>query len=201
MANTKANFGFKHIGYVGGGAPDYAQTAYRIQSTYTTPIGFGEPVSRENATSAYIIRGNPATAVGPPFVGVFMGCQYTPSGGLGIPQWSPGWPGSSVTGDVTAYVIDSPSALFLVASTNSAIVTADIGKVGNFTTGTPSTVGAMLSTATLEQSSLTSNITATYYPFKVYQLYQGVGNGSDATTPYNWVVVTFNASQLKSLGS
>ena len=201
MANTKANFGFKHVGYISGGAPDYQQTPYRIQSTNTTPIGFGDPVSRENATSAYIVRGMPSTASGPPIVGVFVGCMYTPSGGLGIPQWSPAWPGSSVTGDAVGYVIDAPNALFLVASNNSAIVTADIGKAINFTTGTPSLVGAMLSTATLDQTVATSNITATFYPFKIHQLHQGVGNGSDASSPYNWVVVTFNSTQLKSLGS
>lgn len=191
MANTQAQFGFKHIGYLSGGAPDYQQATRLLLSTYSTKIGFGDPVMRTNATSAYIVRGDASTTG--PIEGIFVGCQFTPSGGLGIPQWSPFWPGAA-SADATGYVIDAPNALFLAATLLTAIVTANIGNNVGYTTGTPSVVGGGYSIATLDQATLSTvgGTTMSALAFKVVQLYQGIGNGSDPATNYNWVVVKFN---------
>ena len=190
MANTQARFGFKHLGYLAGGAPDYQQSTRLLLATYSTAIGFGDPVMRTNATSAYIVRGDASTTG--PIEGIFVGCQFTLSGGA--PQWSPFWPGSTAAADATAYVIDAPNATFLVASLLTAIVTANIGNVVNYTTGTPSTVGQGYSIATLDQATLSTagGTTMSAMPFKVVGLYAGVGNGSDPSSNYNWVVVKFN---------
>lgn len=201
MANTQARFGFKHIGYLGGGAPDYQQSTRLIQSTYSTAIGFGDPVYKTNATSAYITQGTLALSTSAPMQGIFVGCQFTPSGG-GIPQWSPFWPGATTNADATAYVIDAPNALFLVATTLTAIVTTNLGNVINFTTGVPSTAGQGFSIATIDQSTATgSGVTASNLPFKIVSLYQGIGNGSDPSTNFNWAVVTFNSQTYRVLGS
>lgn len=201
MANTASQFGFRHIGYLSGGHPDYQQSTYAIQSSLATTIGFGDPVCKVNATSQYITRMPAGAAATTSITGIFVGCQFTPSGGLGIPQWSPGWPASTVTGDAVAYVIDAPSAKFLVATLSTAITTANIGCTVNFTGGAPSTTGQMLSTATIDQATLASSFlsTASLLPFKVVGLYKGTGNGSDPTTSFNWVEVKFNMQTLNNL--
>jgi hypothetical protein len=199
VANTAAQFGFRHIGYLSGGAPDYQQVTRAIQSTLATKIGFGDPVMKVNSTSMYITQMPGASVTVQPMEGIFVGCQFTPSGGLGIPQWSPFWPGAA-SADAIAYIVDAPNALFLVAALQTAIVTANVGQLVNFTTGTPSVVGAGLSIATIDQSTATSSgTTASALPFKVVGLYQGIGNGSDPTTNFNWAVVTFNNQKNRTL--
>lgn len=200
MANTQAQFGFKHIGYLGGAGPDYQLSQFMIQSSNTTKIGFGDPIMRMTANSTYIDRATPpASGTGvPTVIGIFQGCQFTPSGGLGIPQWSPFWPGAAAA-DAIAYVIDAPNAKFLVAALNTSAVTANINQVVNFTSGGPSTVGAGLATATIEMATATSNITATWNPFRIVGLYKGVGNGSDPTTPFGWMEVAFNSTPGRNL--
>lgn len=190
MANTQSAFGFKHNGYISGAGPDYQQSSRLIQSTNTTKIFFGDPVIK---SGAYIVQAaSGTTAV---LEGIFAGCMYTPSGGLGIPQWSPYWPGAA-SADATAYLISAPNATFIAAALNTAIVTTNIGDGINFSIGTGSTVGGGFSGATVDFTTLT---TATTAPFQVVSLYPGVGNGSDPTTAYNWVVVTFNNQRFKSL--
>lgn len=199
MANTAAQFGFKHIGFLSGGAVDFQQTPRAIQSSNATKIGFGDPVMKVNSTSPYITQMPGASVTVQPMEGIFVGCQFTPSGGLGIPQWSPFWPGAA-SADAIGYIIDAPNALFLVAALQTAILTANIGQLVNFTTGTPSTVGGGYSVATIDQSTATSSgTTASALPFRVVSLYQGIGNGSDPTTNFNWVVVGFNNQKNRQL--
>ncbi len=191
MANTQATFGFKHQGYLSGGAPDYQLTNYAIQSSNATQIGFGDPVMAANATSAFIIQATGALATTAPIIGIFQGCEYIPAAG-GAPQWSPFFPGS-VAQNATAYVIDAPNAKFLVAALNTAILTTNIGNAVNFTTGQCATVGGGFSVATIDQSTATTTGTTTsLLPFRILGLYPGVGNGSDPTTPFNWAIVGFN---------
>lgn len=191
MANTQASFGFRHIGFLAGASPDYQQLTRLIQSTNTTKIFAGDPVVKSGATN-YIIQGANNTTT---LEGIFVGCQYTPSGGLGIPQWSPYWPGAAAA-DATAYIINAPNALFLAAALSTAIVTANIGANIGFAIGTGSTVGGGLSGATLDQSTLGTTNTL---PFQLFSMYQGIGNGSDPATSYNWAVVTFNNQRFKQL--
>lgn len=207
MANTQAQFGFKQMGYQSGGAPDFQMSVRAIQSTYATKIGFGDPVIRSTSATAYIIQATGTLATSNPIEGIFVGCQYTPTSGLQIPTWSPSWPGVTVAADAVAYVIDAPNAQFLVATLQTAAGTADIGKVVNFTTGTPSTVGGQYSVATIDMSTATAagGTAISSLPFRIVGLYGsnsnigalsnqfgGVGNGTDPSTNYNWAVVTFN---------
>jgi hypothetical protein len=194
MANTQAQFGFQHFGYLPGGAPDYAQsTPYQIQSSFSTKIWFGDPVIKQ-ATSKYM---NPATGTGnlTAIAGIFVGCVFTPSSGLAVPQWSPWWPGAAAA-DATAYVIDAPNALFRVAALLTAVPATAIGQNIGFSTGAGGTaVGQGFSTFTVDQGTLTTGPTA---PFQVYSLFPGIGNGSDPTTNYNWVIVTFNQQRFRA---
>ena len=201
MANTAAQFGFRHIDDASGGSPTYRLSTYRLGSTgvnSTTTIGFGDPVWKVNSTSQYITRATPPNATSQPIVGIFYGCQLT-SPTSGFTSWSPAWPATAQNGDSVAYVVDSPNALFIAAVNQTAITAGNIGQFVNFTGGTASTVGGMLSTATIEQATLTSNLTAFFMPFVVRGLYPGVGNGSDPTTNFNWVVVGFANQSYKSV--
>jgi hypothetical protein len=197
MANTQAAFGFKHTSYVPGGAPDFQLSHYVISSALATNICFGDAVIYTNSTSPFIIPATPtlATAAAAAIVGIFQGCMMIPSAG-GAPTWSPFYPASGVAQNATAYVIDAPGAQFLVAAANTAITSANIGQVANFSTGVGATTGGAFSAMTIDQSTVTSGAGATTLPFRIIDLYQGIGNGSDPTTAFNWVIVGFN-NQLK----
>lgn len=188
MANQQASFGFRQIGYLSGGGPDYQIATRLVQATNTTKIFRGDPVIK---SGSYIVQASNNTTV---LEGVFDGCVYTPVGG-GTPQWSPFWPGGAAV-DATAYIINAPNALFLAATLNTAVVTTNIGNGIGFAIGTGSTVGGGFSGATIDSTTLTN---ATSAPFQVYSMYQGVGNGSDPSTPFNWVAVTFNSQRFRSL--
>jgi len=214
MANVQAQFGFQHIGYLSGSGVDYQQSTRAILKTNASAIGFGDPVIRQNATSAYIVQATGSLATAAPIEGIFVGCVYTPTSGLQIPQWSPSWPGNTVAADATGYVVDAPNAIFLAATLQTAAGTGDIGKVVNFTTGTPSTVGQQYSVATIDMSTATSagGTAISPLPFKIVGIpgsgvgigalanqFGRVGNGSDLTTNYNWVIVGFNNQINKAL--
>ena len=200
MANTAAQFGFKHIGYLSGGAPDYQQSTYTIQKTNATAIGFGDPVVAAATTgSPYILQATPSLATASPILGIFVGCTFINTANQ--QQWSPFWPGVTSGADATAYVIDAPNAKFLVATFATAITSANIGFVANFTGGVFSTTGQGYSIATLDQATATAagGTAASSLPFRIVGLYPGVGNGADSTSNFNWVVVTFNNQIFRSM--
>ena len=165
---------------------------YAIQSSYATKIFFGDPVVK-SASTQYIL---PATGTGnlTALAGIFYGCTFTPSGG-GAPVWSPWWPASQAS-DATAYVMAAPNALFRAAALLTAVPATAIGDNIGFSTGAGGTTfGQGFSTYTVDQSTLTTGSTAA---FTVVQLYPGIGNGSDPTTNYNWVIVTFNNQRFRA---
>lgn len=188
MANVLAPFGFRHYGYLPGYAGDYQLAARQIQSTNTTKIFFGDPVSKVGS-SAYI-----TTTVGTTTIleGIFVGCEYVDS--TGKYTFSPYFPGSTAN-DAKALLINAPGALFLVQALNTAIATSNIGQNFTFNIGTGSTTGMGLSGATLDQSSGTTGPAQ----FQVVALYPGVGNGSDPSTAFNWAVVAFNNQRFRTL--
>ena len=192
MANTQAQFGFQHIGYLPGGAVDYQYSTRQIQSSYASAIWFGDPVIK-SASTPYIALSLGTGAV-TAMAGIFFGCEYVPSGG-GAPVWSPFFPGSVKT-DATAYLVSAPNALFKVAALLTAVPNTAVGANIGYSTGAGGTsVGQGFSTYTVDQSTITTGPTA---PFTIVQTYNGIGNGSDTTTNYNWVIVTFNNQFLRA---
>ena len=187
MANTATQFGFRHIGFLSGGAPDYQLSTAAILSTYTTKIFFGDPVIFSTA-SQYIqpaISSVSVTAI----IGGFQGCEFVPSAG-GAPVWSPYWPGAQ-GGDGTAYLINAKNAKFLAAALLTAIPTTWIGRNVGFSTGAGgATTGGGFSSYVVDFATLTT--TYSQGAFTLIGMYPGVGNGSDTTTSFNWVVVGFN---------
>jgi len=200
VANTQASFGFRHIGYLGGGAPDYQLSTGLIASANTTKIFRGDPVIRNTSTGKIEQATNASsTTYSTNLAGVFDGCQYTPTGSY--PQWSPYWPGAGAVSDPVAYIIDAPNALFMVAALNTSIVTANIGENVSFVTGTGNT-STGYSGATIDQSSLNTTNTL---PFRVVAPvttsgnFGQIGNGSDPSTAYGWAIVAFNNQNFKQL--
>lgn len=187
MANTQAQFGFAQFGYLPGGAPDYQLSKYAIQSSYATAIFFGDVVQKSASLGPYIQPATSSTA-GTGIVGIFQGCTYTPKGG--VQGWLPWYPGVAAGADSTAYVIDAPNALFKVAALLTAIPATAIGNNIGFSTGAGgTTVGGGFSTYTVDFASIASTVT---HPFKIVSMYPGVGNGSDTTSSFNWIIVGFN---------
>ena len=200
MANTQAVFGFRHIGYIGGSSPDYQLSTGVIASAYATKIFRGDPVTRNTTTGKIEQATNAsATTFAVQLAGVFDGCQYTPVGGS--PVWSPFWPAGGASVDATAYIIDAPNALFLVAALNTSLTLANVGENVCFVSGTGNLLTGY-SGATIDQSSLA--VTATL-PFRVVAPvttagnFGTVGNGTDPTTPFGWAVVAFNNENFKTL--
>lgn len=204
MANTQTAYGFRHVGFLSGGAPDYQLATRLIASSNTTSIYFGDPVQKVAATQ-YIAQASSTTA---PLEGIFQGCMLIPSTG-GAPTFSPYYPGAAGA-DVTAYVINAPSAIFMAAATNTNIPNTAIGDNIGFSIGTGSTFGGGFSGATLDQSTISTTNTL---PFQIVGLFGstnatgsintgnfgGVGNGSDTTSTFNWVIVAFNNERFKQL--
>jgi hypothetical protein len=192
VANTQSQYGFRHIGFLPGYAPDYQMLHVAIQSSYATKIFNGDPVVK-SASSQYI---QVATGTGnlTSVLGIFQGCWYVPSGG-GAPVYSPWWPASQQS-DATAYVMASPGATFQVAALLTAVPATAVGQNIGWSTGAGgTTVGGGFSTYTVDQATLTTGNSA---PFQVVELFQGIGNGSDPTTNYNWVTVTFNNQRFRA---
>lgn len=193
MANIQATFGFRHIGYLGGGSPDFQLSTGVIASAYATKIFRGDPVVRAPATGK-IQQGSNNTET---LAGIFDGCQYTPVGGT--PIWSPFWPAAGAAVDAIAYIIDAPNAVFLAAALNTSLVQANVGENVGYTIGSGNTTNGF-SAATVDQASLNTTLTL---PFRVIAPvttsgnYGVVGNGSDPTTPFGWAVVTFNSQNFK----
>lgn len=204
MANTFAPFGFSQYSNSGGAAPTFGQSTYRIASTNATPIYTGDPVMPviSPSTTGYITQGSPGTTI---LTGIFVGCTY-----LSVSQkrtvWSSYWPGSDANGDVIAYVIDDPNALFLVqgnsttfniTGTLSTYTTSPVGQYAQFA------IGAGSSNTGRSGAYLNSLGTTVTFPFIVKSLVtQPPGaNGSDPTSAYNYVVVGFNNQLLRTNGA
>jgi len=203
MANTFAPYGFRATALLGYGSPNYAVSQRRILKTNSTAIYKGDPVVQ--LSSGYIAQ---ATAGTTQIAGIFDGCEYL-SVSQGRTVRSPYWPGSDAAADVACFIIDDPTAVFAVQSGNGGpIVLADVGQNINFAIGTGNTAngisGAYADFATLSPSTTT-------LPFRVLNFAgnsgyvtgdgppQIAGNGSDGSTAYNTVYVTFNNQDYKVL--
>lgn len=200
MANTAAQFGFQHIGYLPGYAPDMAPTRRMIQSTYATAVFFGDPVVK-SAASIYIQSGSAAglgTSAATLVAGIFQGCWYVPKGQT-APVYSPWFPGQTQT-DATAMIIDSPGALFRVAALNTAIPATAIGANVGWSTGAGgTTTGQGFSTFVVDQTTITTGAVGAFVVVDMWSNRIGsTGNGVDNANPFNWVVVGFNNEWLRA---
>lgn len=204
MANTLAPFGFSQVGGAPGAAPSAEQVVFPIAYNDTTKIYTGDPVKLLN--TGYVAQWTASTGVSQ-MMGIFVGCKYL-STSQGRVVWSAYWPGSDVASSaqssIEAYIIPcSPGTAprFLVQTGNSnttasAVTQADVGQnadVAGLSGGSTLTgrSGAYL-------DMYTAGTTSTL-PFRIISLYAGVGNGSDATSANNWVIVEANTLQTTGI--
>ena len=185
MANTNAPFGFSPEGTVSGSTPNFRLSRRFIAAGNSTAIFTGDAVVPVTGTSTGYIKQATASTIA--MAGIFWGCKYL-SISQGRPVWSRYWPGSDANGDVTAYVIDNPDAEFVVQAGGTAIGVASLNQNVQLNVGTGNT--------TTGQSGMyveNPNVTATL-PFTITGFVQDPtgANGTDITTAYNWVKVTFN---------
>jgi hypothetical protein len=203
MANSNNPYGFRHIGMTDGATPNYAPTQRRINKANTTAIFKGDAVVQ--LATGYIAQAIPGTTQ---IAGIFDGCEYL-SISQGRTVRSQFWPGNDALLDVAAFVIDSPNAVFQVQSGNGGpVVLADIGQNINFNNGTGGNTFTGISGQFADFATIA--VTATL-PFRIinfagnsgYVTGDGppaiVGNGSDGTTAFNTIYVTFNNQDYKSL--
>lgn len=203
MANVLGPFGFLQDG-TASGPVNYASSSnppYRIRAGNATAIFFGDLVRFGASSDAgYLIQwANGDGSTTQQAVGIFLGCKYYSTSQRKI-IWNNYWPGSDATGDVDAFVCDDPNAQFKVQSgyASAAITQTSLGlcadivstPVGNTTTG--------ISGMSLAQPTSSS---PTVLPFKVVNLITTPpgANGTDITTAYNYLVVSFNNQIYKSL--
>jgi hypothetical protein len=190
MANTLAPFGFRQTGSTGGSSPTFGLITRQIAYNNATKIFQNDPV--KNLDTGYVAQWTAATAVSQ-LAGIFNGCSYL-SVSQGKLVYMPYWPGSDVASGsvVTAYLqpcnLSVPSTFLVQVSGASPVAFADIGQNIDVALGTGSTLTGF-SGATADFSTLGTTATL---PFRVMGLYDGVGNGSDATSVNNWIMVAAN---------
>jgi hypothetical protein len=206
MANVLGPFGFSQWG-TASGPPNFAEshnTPYRIKSTWATAIFYGDAVrmwvSGDGGTSSagYIIGWTAADGSATKILtGIFVGCEYY-STSQKKHIWSNYWPGSDATGDVSAFVVDDPNALFKVQSASG--VTNDQTTIGNGADIAATPVGN--TTTGISGMSLASAAlgAAATLPFKVINVITTPpgANGTDTTTAGNYVIVSMNNQMYKT---
>lgn len=190
MANTSAPFGFQYIGTVNG-PPNFAIQNRRISATNTTAVFFGDAVQPVVGTSNGFIKQAAANTLA--LAGIFVGCQYFSTAQRKLLN-SKFWPGSDATGDVIAFIISDPTALFQVQAGTTAVGFSAIGQNIALNVGTGSTV--------TQQSGMfvESPNTGATLPFIVVDVVRdppGV-NGADPLTAFNFVKVAFNSEIFKA---
>jgi hypothetical protein len=200
MANVLAPFGFQPIRRLDGASWTANMTVRKIASNNSTAIFKGDVVKSLN--TGYIAQ---AAANDTQIAGVFVGCQYL-STSQSRTVWSPYWPGSDTTQDVTAYIIDDPLCVFLAQSgggSGSPVGLSAIGDNIKITTATAGNTANGISGMALDDANIATTST---YPFRIIDI-PGVQvanlgasvNGYDTTTKYNFVIVAFNSQDFKSL--
>jgi hypothetical protein len=109
MSNQLEKFGLRPYRKLDGTPLVGAQNRYTVANNYGTAIFQGDMVIPVTGGNIERYPGNTSTAV----VGVFNGCFYTDPT-TQKPTFSNYYPGSVVTADITAFIVDDPDAVFLV---------------------------------------------------------------------------------------
>lgn len=194
MANTFAPFGFSQ--YCGvGSAPTYEQVTALIASTNTTAIFKNDAVVPVTGpVTGYITRATAGTA---PLAGIFQGCKY-----ISVSQkrtvWGNYWPGSDANGDVEAYIVNDPNAVFIAQAGAAVRITqAQVGQNVQLAVGTGNTATG-ISGMYLNTVGTTAN-----FPFRIVGLVSNPpgSNGSDTTSAANYAIVAFNNVLTRSNGA
>lgn len=186
MSNTIGNptLGLQIFGRSEGASPTAGMTPVWIASTDASFIFRGDVVvtsttaAGSNNSGAYITSVT-AVSASSGFLarGVFQGCfQFQQSAGRVV--WSNSYQGAVTgsTGDIKAYVIDDPDALFLVqASTKGAVTSSMIGL--NISISTGSSTGNQTTGYSNVQVESTSIGSTSTLPLRLVDFYSAYAPG------------------------
>jgi hypothetical protein len=203
MANIIGPFGLSQWG-TASGPPNFAEshnTPYRIAAGNATAIFYGDLVRlNTSGPTGYIQQwANGAGTANVIVSGVFVGCDYF-STSQQKRIWNRYWPGSDATGDVNAYVVDDPSAQFMIqgdTTVAAAITQTSLGLVADVVVNAGNTVTGISGMALAAPTTSTTG----FLPLKVVNLVTTPpgANGTDLTTVGNYVVVAFNNQTYKTI--
>lgn len=197
MSNTFAPMGLSSYGGADGAAPTYPLRSGLIAYDNATKIFQGDPI--KILDTGYIAQWTPGTAVSQ-LAGIFWGCEY-----YSLSNKQPIFPNYWGGGDVATNAIvkaqfipinTAVPPMFLVQTADSnttavAVTQASVGQNADVALGSGNTNNGF-STAYLDIH--TFNTTSTL-PFRIVDVWHGVGNGSDVSSAYNYVVVQANIYQ------
>lgn len=203
MANTNAPFGFRQLGL--------------NQSPTTPSFSFGRPRKFAANNGIVCARGDglqqlatgyiaPVAAAAVPrsqWIGIFMGCEYL-SLATGRKIESTYWPGNDSNGDVTVFfapLIGQTPSLWLAQTTLTPVAFADIGANVDITYTAPVAYsGSGKSRTTIDIGSVGTSADLPWHIEGLYSEQSAPGQpGTDDTTSYNWVVVSFNSDYQAGL--
>jgi len=161
MAATLAPFGFKPIYHPSGVIRPKALIG-GIVSGYGTAIFVGQPIKM--ATTGVI----QAASADETILGVFAGCEYTPTGQRPSGGY---WPDSTSyeTGSMVAYYYDDPELIYAVQCDGSLAQTAVLDCANSSNTSNGSTTTG-LSAATLSASLVGAGNPATWRDMDLYNV-------------------------------
>jgi hypothetical protein len=185
MANTFAPFGFHPVSRKDGAAWTGNQTTRLISQTYTTPIYFGDVAVALNTGYVNVASDTTLTAN----IGIFAGSAFLdPTSGFW--RWSKHWPGTALTRDAQAFILDDPDVVLRVQTTGSSAITlADIGLNITFLA---SSGNALSGLSTFAANASTAATTATF-PFRIVGLPEpNIDPNTDNGSANNVIYVSFN---------
>lgn len=190
MANLFTPTGFAPLSLLPGATGTFGQGRATVSRLDAVPLFRGDPLVR--LSTGYVTRATPGTTQ---IHGIFVGCEYI-STSQGKTVFNNYWPGSDAAQDVNANVIILPDTTFVVQTGNGGPATfADVGSNINFAIGTGNTF-TQLSGAYADYATLG---TAATLPFRILGIAPNNGeNGTDPTTPFNKIIVSFNNTDFTS---
>ena len=165
-ANSFGYNGFTPLKHQTGGI--IRANAYYIKTSGTTGfddnIFSGDVVAMNADGTIETMTAGAGSATAPVLIGIFAGCQYTPSSD-NTPKWAPNWVASTavVTGSsIIAWVYDDPYIVFGVTSDDATVsAQLDVGLNADHVVGTGNTTTGQ-SGSYLNMASGTGTATATF---------------------------------------
>lgn len=173
---VSAPYGFKPINRLGGTTFVGAVRHIKIASGFASDIFNGDLVS---VAATGVVEKFTGTTAGSP-IGVFVGCAFTNPTTKQV-QFAQNFPANTVASDAVAYVVDDPSALFSVASTDgdgvvTAVARAVIGSNMSIIQGAGNTTTGNSGVSVLGSSADTTNT----LPIRVVDVKPDTATGADA---------------------
>jgi len=187
MSNQDASFGLRPVRT---STSSQRQNRYRIASAYDTNIFQGDMVKAVTGGGIERVVAGATDLI----LGVFNGCSYVDNTGSIV--YSNYWPADTVATEITANVIDDPSATFEIQA-NAAFPVANL--FGNFDIVDQSPVGSTTGGTSRMELAVSTIATTAGLALKAIDISQDPENSDVSATNTN-VIVKIN-NHLFSAGT